>query len=199
MAFIDVIGPESAEGRLAKIYDLVSGPKGQVDQVLQIHSLRPHSLQGHMGLYKAVLHHPRNQLPTWFLEAIGVRVSQLNNCDYCAKHHRAGMKRLMSKWPEKFEACAAELKRQNPGNPFTPSEQAALVYATKLTKQPGDINAYDIEQMREAGLTDGEILEINQVASYFAYANRTVTGLGVTTEGEQLGLAPDESESWHHG
>ena len=57
----------------------------------------------------------------------------------------------------------------------------------------------DIESMRAAGLKDGEILEINQVTAYFAYANRTVTGLGVETEGEVLGLAPDESEDWHHG
>jgi len=66
MAFIKVIDPESAQGRLAKIYARVSGPGGQVDNVLQIHSLRPHSLEGHMALYKAVLHHPRNKLPLWF-------------------------------------------------------------------------------------------------------------------------------------
>lgn len=33
-------------------------------------------------------------------------------------------------------------------------------------------------------------LEINQVVAYFAYANRTVLGLGVNTEGEILGLSP---------
>ncbi len=53
-------------------------------------------------------------------------------------------------------------------------------------------------RLRGAGWSDGEILEINQVTSYFAYANRTVTGLGVHTEGEKLGLAPDDSEDWHH-
>ena len=38
--------------------------------------------------------------------------------------------------------------------------------------------------LREAGWDDGEILEINQVCAYFAYANRTVLGLGCSTEGE---------------
>ena len=75
MPYIKVISPSKATGRLKKIYDLVTGPGGQVDNVLQIHSLRPHTLEGHMGLYKAVLHHPRNSLAKWFLEAIGVRVS----------------------------------------------------------------------------------------------------------------------------
>ena len=63
MAYIKVLEPGSAKGRLKTIYDRVAGPKGQVDHVLQIHSLRPHTLEGHMCLYKSVLHDTRNQLP----------------------------------------------------------------------------------------------------------------------------------------
>jgi hypothetical protein len=40
----------------------------------------------------------------------------------------------------------------------------------------------------KTALRTGEILEVNQVASYFAYVNRTVVGLGVTTEGDILGF-----------
>lgn len=198
MPYIEVIGPESARGRLARIYNQVNGPGGQVDNVLQIHSLRPHSLEGHMALYKAVLHHPRNKLPTWFLEAIGVLVSLLNDCSYCARHHSVGMKRQMAGDSEKYEACLAELHTDSPGQPFTRAEQLALAYARKLTRRPGDIDDEDIERLRSAGLSDGKILEINQVASYFAYANRTVTGLGVHTEGEVLGLSPADEEGWEH-
>ena len=200
MPFIKVIHPDQAKGRLAKIYKKVTGPGGQVDNVLQIHSLRPHTLEGHMALYKAVLHHPRNELPTWFLEAVGVLVSLLNDCSYCARHHAAGMKRLMSKEPEKFEACLEQLHKDQPGAPFTKAELAALEYARKLTLIPGAVAECDIEPMRAAGYSDGEIFEVNQVAAYFAYANRTVTGLGVHTEGEELGMCPpNETEDWHHG
>jgi uncharacterized protein YciW len=51
------------------------------------------------------------------------------------------------------------------------------------------------------GITDGEVLEINQVVSYFNYANRMVLGLGITTYGDTLGLSPNNSndpESWNH-
>jgi uncharacterized protein YciW len=81
------------------------------------------------------------------------------------------------------------------------AQSAALAYARKLTLSPGDIVQQDIDALRTAGLSDGEILEINQVASYFAYANRTVAGLGVSTEGEQLGLSPHDSKDpadWGH-
>ena len=198
MPFIKVIDPESSHGRLTKIYKRVSGPDGQVDNVLQIHSLRPHSLEGHMALYKAVLHHPGNKLPLWFLETIGVLVSMLNKCSYCFQHHSTGLKRLLAGEPDRFEAIVAELKLDEPGTPFSPAERAALAYVRKLTNAPGTITHQDMESMRTAGLQDGEILEVNQVAAYFAYANRTVTGLGVSTEGEKLGLSPENVEGWTH-
>ena len=95
MAFINVIEPDQASGRLQKIYQRVQAPDGQVDNVLKVHSLRPHTLEGHMAIYKAVLHHSGNRLPEWYLEAIGVLVSRLNGCTYCATHHVEGMKRLL--------------------------------------------------------------------------------------------------------
>jgi uncharacterized peroxidase-related enzyme len=199
MPYIKVISPDQASGRLAKIYQRVSGPGGQVDNVLQIHSLRPHSLEGHMALYKAVLHHPRNKLPIWFLESIGVLVSQLNDCAYCARHHSAGMKRQLKDDNERYTAYRRQLDADEPGDPFTEREQAALRYARKLTMEPGNIGPGDIDELWTAGLKDGQILEINQVAAYFAYANRTVTGLGVDTAGEVLGLSPDVTGSWNHG
>ena len=39
-------------------------------------------------------------------------------------------------------------------------------------------------------------------AAYFAYANRTVQGLGVSFAGEELGLSPgnsDDPDNWSHG
>jgi uncharacterized peroxidase-related enzyme len=198
MPYIKVISPDQATGRLDKMYQLVSGPGGQVDNVLQIHSLRPHTLHGHMALYKAVLHHPRNRLPIWFLECIGVLVSLLNDCAYCADHHSAGLKRQLKGDEDRFQSYRSQLEEDLPGNPFTASEQAALGYAKKLTLTPGAIDQSDVGKLRSAGLKDGQILEINQVTAYFAYANRTVTGLGVDTAGEMLGLSPDESEDWHH-
>jgi uncharacterized peroxidase-related enzyme len=137
-------------------------------------------------------------LPLWFLETIGVQVSLLNKCSYCAQHHSTGLKRILRDEPGRFEAIAEELKQDEPGTLFSVAERAALAYVRKLTTGPGTITNKDIENMQAAGLKDGEILELNQVAAYFAYANRTVTGLGVSTEGEKLGLSPENDEHWAH-
>jgi len=201
MPYINVIPPGDAGGKLENLYQQVRGPGGQVDQVLQIHSLRPHTLEGHMALYKAVLHHPRNKLPLWFLEAVGVLVSRLNGCGYCDRHHTTGLRRLMEKSAMSFEDYDRALQQPMPGVPFSPTEQAALGYAAKLTHTPAEIEQADIDYLKEQGMSDGEILELNQVASYFAYANRSVTGLGVSIEGEVLGLSPQPGEgddTWRH-
>lgn len=201
MAFIDVIAPPRASGRLQKVYQRVQAPDGQVDNVLQVHSLRPHTLEGHMAIYKAVLHHSSNRLPEWYLEAIGVLVSRLNGCTYCATHHAEGLKRLLKTANLDYQAYVQALESNAPGKPFTAREQSGLAYALKLTQSPGQIASADIDTLRNAGFDDGEILEINQVSAYFAYANRTVSGLGVNTRGEVLGQSPEtggDNSGWGH-
>ena len=201
MTFINVISPQQASGRLQKIYQRVQSSNGQVDNVLQVHSLRPHTLEGHMAIYKAVLHHSSNQLPEWYLEAIGVLVSRLNGCTYCALHHAEGMKRLMKAEKLDFMAYSRALEKGEPGEPFTARELMGLNYARKLTQNPGRIVSSDIDDLRHAGFDDGKILEINQVTAYFCYANRTVSGLGVNMSGEVLGQSPetgDDDSGWSH-
>lgn len=199
MTWIKTIPFDQAEGRLRKLYEQVLGSDGRVDNILEAHSLRPHTLQGHLVLYKNVLHHGGNSLDKRLLEMLGVWVSILNGCAYCIDHHLAGLARLFGD-DEQAQQIKAAL-RQGDYTLFEPNEVAALRYAAVLTRTPGEVGEELIEEMRQAGFDDGEILEINQVISYFAYANRTVLGLGVTTEGDTLGLSPRNSEDpddWSH-
>ena len=201
MSWIEIVRPEQATGRLREIYERVAGPGGKVDNVLQIHGLRPHTLEGHMALYKSVLHHSGNKLPRWLLETIAVYVSLLNGCAYCVAHHSAGLTRLLENEKRSQEIRHAletgDLERAFPET----RERAILDYARRLTQSPAEIRETSFQEMRAAGLDDGEILEVNQVVSYFAYVNRTVLGLGVTTEGDTLGLSPNDSsdpDNWQH-
>ena len=65
---------------------------------------------------------------------------------------------------------------------LTPADRAMLTYAEKLTREPWNMVEADVFAMREAGLSDGAILDTNQVAGYYAFANRLVDGLGVEVE-----------------
>ena len=200
MTWINVVEPKDATGKLAQLYSRVAGPDGIVDNILKAHSLRPHSLNGHMTLYKNVLHHTGNSLPKWYLECIGVYVSGLNQCSYCVDHHFEGLARLIGNREQ-----AQALKEAMPSHRFEdllePRFAAGMAYARKLTHAAHELTQGDIAALRTAGLDDGEILEINQVTAYFCYANRTVLGLGVSTSGDILGLSPNDSsdaDNWSH-
>jgi len=200
MAWIDTVSYDDAEGELKKLYDRIKGPGNNVDNIMLAHSLRPHSMQGHMTLYKYVLHHPRNALSKAYLEAIGVYVSSLNNCDYCFEHHFAGMARLIDDAARSDEIRKA-LQEHRPEDAFSGAQLAGLQYAARLTTAADELKESDVAALRDAGLDDGEILEINQVSAYFAYANRTVLGLGVGTAGDIIGLSPggsEDADDWSH-
>ena len=202
MTWIKTIAAKDATGRLKNIYDRISGPDGNIDNILMAHSLRPHTLEGHMTLYKYVLHHPKNTLDKWFLEAIGTYVSHLNGCEYCFEHHYHGMARLVGDKAKAMKIRAAiEEGTVETLADFSNREQAALTYAKALTVNPNGMNEQSVAKLRDAGLNDGEILEVNQVVAYFAYANRTVQGLGISTEGDIIGLSPNDSDdpdNWSH-
>ena len=201
MSWIKTIPFAQATGRLRKLYERVKGPNDNVDNIMMAHSLRPHTMEGHMAIYKYALHHSANTLDKSFLEMIGVWVSLLNRCQYCVEHHYAGLQRLLQDNAQ-AEAMRAAMEADNPGHPvFDMRAKAALAYARDLTLEADKLTPDSLAPLRAAGLSDGEILEINQVTAYFAYANRTVLGLGVSTQGDVLGLSPGNSadpDDWNH-
>ena len=153
-----------------------------------------------MKLYKNVLHHRENSLPKWMLECVGVWVSQLNDCSYCVAHHAEGLRKLLED-NHRFEQIMEALSASTLDETFTERERLMLEYARVLTLDPADTSFREIQLLRDAGLDDGEILELNQVIAYFAYANRTVLGLGVELEKDHIGLSPasmDDEENWIH-
>ena len=185
-SWIEMLPVETATGPLKDAYDLAKTPAGTVDNVMRVHSQRPHTMVGHLTLYRSVLHHPGNTMPLWFLEAVGVFTSLLNECEYSFTHHYANMRRLI-KDDKRSDAIEASLRGQTPETAFSGKELALMRYTGKLTSSPGKVEEDDVEAAKAEGATDREILEVNQVCAYFCYSNRILNGLGVTLAGDAVG------------
>ena len=82
------------------------------------------------------------------------------------------------KKPEVVEA----LKQDYKSAPITPRQRTLLDYADKLTREPWAMTEDDLTPLREAGLNDRGILDLNQAVAYFAYVNRVADGLGVVVD-----------------
>ena len=73
--WIKFVSYPDSDGKLRTLYDRIKGPNDNVDNIMMVHSLRPHTLEGQMAIYKNVLHH--TSLPKWLLE-IDRRVCEWN-------------------------------------------------------------------------------------------------------------------------
>lgn len=72
----DEAGPE-----LEALYERYSGPKGDLDNILRIHSLNPASMRHHYDLYRHLMAGP-SPLSRRRREMIAVAVSAENDCFY---------------------------------------------------------------------------------------------------------------------
>jgi uncharacterized peroxidase-related enzyme len=189
-AWISIINDEEAEPDLLKALDFARTPHGTVDNVMRVHSHRPNTMRGHVVLYRAVLHDAANTLPTWLQEVIGSYVSALNNCDYSYANHWKNAAHLIGN-EDRANAVGAALEKRCPAEAFDGAELALLQYAETLTLTPGEMQKTDVSVLQDAGLNDGQILEANQIISYFNYVNRCLNGLGVTTKGDIVGYYDD--------
>ena len=185
-AWIKMLSDEEADADLLETLALARTPHGTVDNVMRVHSLRPNTMRGHVTLYKAALHDDANTLPLWLQETISSYVSILNSCPYSLANHWANAKHLIND-DARADHIEKALRNDSPGDAFDGAELALMHYTRKLTLHPADMIQDDVQQLKDAGLDDGQILEANQIIGYFNYVNRLLNGLGVTTDGDTVG------------
>jgi uncharacterized peroxidase-related enzyme len=188
-----MISDEQADADLLDTLGLARTPHGTVDNVMRVHSLRPNTMRGHVILYRAALHDDANTIPMWLQETISSYVSILNHCDYSLANHWANARHLIGD-DARADQIRAALDAQAPEQAFDGRELALMQYAEKLTLNPGDIEESDVVNLRDNGLDDGEILEANQIICYFNYVNRSLNGLGVTTEDDIVGFYAESDD-----
>ena len=122
-AWIKMIPENEATGLLKEMYAEAMTPHGTVDNVMKVHSLRPHTMHGHVTLYKSVLHHPAITLPLWFLEVVASYTSIKNRCDYSLTHHFMNVRRLVNDGARADDIHAA-LQEERPEAVFAGKELA---------------------------------------------------------------------------
>ena len=82
MSWIQLVAPQEASPKLRSLYERACDPvSGQLDEILQVHSLHPAGLEAHLALYGAVMHGTRG-VPKLERELLALIVSLANQCHY---------------------------------------------------------------------------------------------------------------------
>ncbi|MFH5881314.1 MAG: peroxidase-related enzyme [Candidatus Izemoplasmataceae bacterium] len=176
MAWIKEISKEENQ-LLKEIYEgAEKRTKETTANVLKVHSVRPEVLAIHMQLYEQIMF-KEGALSRMQREMIGVVVSKANSCPYCVGHHGSALahvtkdKSLMEKIIDDYHKAG-----------LSALDLMICTYAEKLTKEPFKVVEEDIIGLRNLGLSDKTIFDVNHIIAYFNYVNRIVHGLGVELE-----------------
>ncbi|MYA63330.1 MAG: peroxidase [Gemmatimonadetes bacterium] len=81
MAHIRYTPASEAGPRLSALYDRYANARGELDNILRIHSLNPPSMEHHYDLYRHLMAGP-SPLSRVQREMIAVTVSACNDCFY---------------------------------------------------------------------------------------------------------------------
>jgi len=96
---------------------------------------------------------------------------------YCATHHGEAL--LAHDHDEKL---VEDLKQDFESSRLTGKDVANASIRGQTYQYSGKITESDVQDLRRSGFTDEDILRINLITSYFNFANRIVSGLGVPLE-----------------
>ena len=81
MAWINVIGPDEADGQLARQYDEAIGRAGRIWNIVSIMSQNPAAMKASMEFYMAIMF-GRSPLSRGQREMLATVVSATNHCLY---------------------------------------------------------------------------------------------------------------------
>lgn len=96
-------------------------------------------------------------------------------------HHGAALQKLINN-DKKAEKILENIINNYKEADISDEVKEVLNYAEKLTKDPSSITKIDIQKLKDKGLSDKDILDLNQVVAYFNYVNRLADGLGIELE-----------------
>lgn len=172
--WIDTIDPADADGLLAEAYEWQAASLGTPAEFTMLGSLYPAIVDERLRLYRAVEHCPSGLSPIE-RQAAALVTSLLNATAHCASGLR--MKLLsLGLAPDVLAGIEAD-----PRDPRTGDERldAICAHAAKLTTAPGDMAEGDLVALRAHGLSDLDLLDLNNMVAYYNYINRVAMGLGL--------------------
>ncbi len=170
MPWIGTVPWSESEGVLREAYDWQAASLGEPTEFTQLGSLYPEIVMERLRLYKTV-EGCNSGLSDLERRVAAYVTSMANETPHCSSGlvHRL---RDLGVPVEELPRALHEDERLD----------AIARYAEKLTREPQHMQQADVDHLRDAGLDDLQILDLNNIVAYFNYINRVANGLGLKTE-----------------
>ncbi len=168
MTRLKAIDPDIATGKAKELLDGVKKKLGVTPNLMRTMANSPAELEGYLNFSGALA---GGSLSAKLREQIALTVGESNQCQYCVSAHTA-----IGKMVGLNEDDIEESRKSISNDPKT---EAALRFAKKIVLARGELKDEEINLVRQAGYTDGEIAEIignvalNIFTNYFNHIAQT--------------------------
>jgi uncharacterized peroxidase-related enzyme len=156
------MSPEKASNEAKEIYQNLNQKLGKVPNIFLNLGNAPAVLKGFMAMSDSV---NQTSLDPQLREQIALIVGQSNQCNYCLSAHT-----VMAKGAGLQEA---EILKARHGQASNSKSQAILKFANTVVEARGQVTDQDVTELKNAGVSDQEIVEIvwvicqNMFTNYF--------------------------------
>jgi len=149
MSRIAIIEKTIANDEQKALLDAIDAQLGMVPNFLKVFANSPVALRAFLGLH-GVANAGSLDAPT--RERIALTLAQQNGCEYCVSAHTAiGRKSGLS---------AQEIAAARAGTSDDAQAAVAVKFARSLMDNKGEISTLELAEMRGAGYSDADIVEV---------------------------------------
>ena len=180
MPRIAPLDPAQASGKAKTLLDGVKASIGAQPNIFRTMVHSPAALEGFLNLSQGLA---GGSFSAALREQIALVVAGENSCDYCASAHT-----LVG---QKNGVADDELAANLAGNSNDDRTAAILTFARAIVEKRGFVSDAEVKSVREAGLSDGEVIELIAVVSaniftnYFNHVVQTEIDFPVVSAGEE--------------
>jgi uncharacterized peroxidase-related enzyme len=149
MSRINVVSTETATAEQQALFDAIHAQLGVVPNFLKVFANSPVALRSFLGLHSIA---NSGSLDLQTRERIALALAQQNSCEYCLSAHTAlGSKAGLN---------GDEITANRAGTSQDAKAAIAVKLARSLAEHHGDITTAELIEARNAGFSDGDIVEI---------------------------------------
>lgn len=149
MSRLPAIQTEAATGKARELLEAVQAKLKITPNMTRVMANSPAVLQGYLSFSGALA---TGSLDPKLREEIALQVSEQNSCEYCVSAHTAIGKMT--------GLTDAEIADARDARSASPKNTAALQFAQQIVAKHGRPSDANVEAVRSAGFSDGEIAEI---------------------------------------
>ncbi|KAG8361786.1 hypothetical protein FVEN_g12608 [Fusarium venenatum] len=149
-------------------------------------ALNPDTLRRFVTHYEDLFSENTTKLDDVDREIIAVVVSHANGCGFCQTHHTHGLSAALGKdTAAKVRAKKIALDWHLVGD-LSDKHKTLAAFSELLASKPREVGRQQLNELKDVGYEEEQIVEIIEVAGWFAHSNRLMIALGVEIDDKNL-------------